>query len=154
MRTKIITDSTADLPRDILLRYDALASRPCISSRMGVEYRSNICRKATNGLSRAQRKRRPGSGRTWKQDALMTLPIKSFSSKGKPGMIRRSFPVLFGRRNPAAAARRCKRCTNLFRHIDGCANPYYDNGQILCQIHLMKIMLSYVLIQLTQHTLI
>lgn len=38
MRTKIITDSTADLPRDILLRYD-VGVTPLYIIKDGVEYR-------------------------------------------------------------------------------------------------------------------
>lgn len=41
MRTKIITDSTADLPRDILLRYD-IGVTPLYIIKDGVEYRDGV----------------------------------------------------------------------------------------------------------------
>jgi len=41
MRTKIITDSTADLPRDILLRYD-VGVTPLYIIKDGVEYRDGV----------------------------------------------------------------------------------------------------------------
>ena len=41
MRTKIITDSTADLPRDILLRYD-IGVTPLYIIKDGAEYRDSV----------------------------------------------------------------------------------------------------------------